>query len=236
MSQNINKLISIITVVYNGENEIEKTIQSVIKNTSSEVEYIIIDGLSTDNTCKIISSYSHKIDFFISERDNGIYDAMNKGIAHANGKWVLFLNAGDILYQIPFKEIIHKQHADLICFPVLIDNKFKKKPMFNWLIRLNNTLPHQGCFYKKCQFLTYNLKYKIFSDYHLNIQFYKQNKNVICFFDPVVAIHFTNGVSNNKINKKELRLLVLNEFGLIYSLLSRIFFKMRAVYYLTSKK
>lgn len=88
-------LVSVITVVKNGEKFLEKTIQSVINQTYSNVEYIIIDGASTKVTLEIIKSYEDKIDYWLSETDDGIYDAMNKGIDLSTGKWINFMNAGD---------------------------------------------------------------------------------------------------------------------------------------------
>ncbi len=100
--QNANKeslknkpVVSIVTVVYNGAKYLEETIQSVINQTYNNVEYIIIDGASTDDTLDIIKKYEDKIDYWISESDSGIYDAMNKGIELVNGDWINFMNAGD---------------------------------------------------------------------------------------------------------------------------------------------
>ncbi|WP_346862596.1 glycosyltransferase family 2 protein [uncultured Draconibacterium sp.] len=90
-----NILISIITVVYNGEKHLEQTIQSVLNQTYPSVEYILIDGGSKDGTLDIIKKYDDKIAYWISEKDNGIYDAMNKGILAATGEWINFMNAGD---------------------------------------------------------------------------------------------------------------------------------------------
>lgn len=87
--------ISIITVCYNSCTNIEKTIKSVLSQNYDNIEYIIIDGKSTDGTIEIIQKYSNNIDTFISEPDNGIYDAMNKGIKHSTGEWLMFMNAGD---------------------------------------------------------------------------------------------------------------------------------------------
>ncbi|MDX8338075.1 glycosyltransferase family 2 protein [Draconibacterium sp. IB214405] len=92
-----NPLVSIITVVYNGEEHIEQTIQSVLNQTYKNIEYIIIDGASTDGTPEIIKRYEKDIDYWISEPDKGIYAAMNKGIIAATGEWINFMNAGDTL-------------------------------------------------------------------------------------------------------------------------------------------
>nr|WP_263458985.1 glycosyltransferase family 2 protein [Bathymodiolus platifrons methanotrophic gill symbiont] len=84
-----------MTVVFNGAEHLEQTINSVIGQTYDNVEYIIIDGGSTDNTLEIIKKYEGQIDYWVSEPDGGIYDAMNKGTGLATGEWVNFMNAGD---------------------------------------------------------------------------------------------------------------------------------------------
>jgi glycosyltransferase involved in cell wall biosynthesis len=88
--------ISIVTVCRNAAMVLDKTIQSVLNQTDKDFEYLIIDGLSTDSTARIVAKYSDRVAVFLSERDNGIYDAMNKGVALASGEFVLFMNAGDV--------------------------------------------------------------------------------------------------------------------------------------------
>ena len=89
------QLISIITAVYNGEKHLEETIQSIINQTYPNMEYIIIDGGSTDMTLEIIKKYETKISYWISEKDDGISDAFNKGVKVANGDYINFQGDGD---------------------------------------------------------------------------------------------------------------------------------------------
>lgn len=106
------KKLSIITVVYNDVSHIERTIKSVLDQPldRSEREYIIIDGKSTDGTTDVIKKYQKDIDIFISEPDTGIYNAMNKGVRLASGKWCQFLNSGDLL--VPNAYLIFNTHID----------------------------------------------------------------------------------------------------------------------------
>lgn len=92
------QVVSVITVVRNAENLIERTIKSVLEQTYDNIEYLIIDGASTDATIQIVKKYKSKIDFFLSEPDKSIFDAMNKGLKNATGDYVHFLNAGDTFF------------------------------------------------------------------------------------------------------------------------------------------
>lgn len=87
---------TIVTVTYNSSKTLEKTILSVINQTYKNFEYIIIDGKSTDTTINIIRQYGQSLSSWVSEKDNGIYDAMNKGVRLASGKWTIFMNSGDV--------------------------------------------------------------------------------------------------------------------------------------------
>ena len=222
-----DKLLSIITVVLN----IEDTIKNVLSCKTDQCEFIVLDGKSTDNTCSIIEKYLDNIDVYISEPDNGIYDAMNKGIAKANGKWLYFINVGDELMNIPIEILSASINDKLLCFPVFINRKKLLLPRFNKLILIKNTLPHQGCFYRNDNFEGYNLAYSIFSDYQLNLHYYKMKMNVKCFKSPPIASHTTDGVSNSKKSVKEFYSLVLNENGFLCFLLSILYFKIRGVKY-----
>jgi len=105
-------LITVITVVLNGEKTLEETIKSVINQTYPNVEYIIIDGGSTDGTLDIIKKYEDYIDYWVSEPDKGIYDAMNKGIVISFGEWLNMLNSGDLYYNSMVIENIYTKEID----------------------------------------------------------------------------------------------------------------------------
>ena len=99
-------LLSVITVVKNDEKNIENTIKSIISQKNIDLEYIVIDGFSTDNTLSIVKKYSKFISKIISEKDLGIYDAMNKGINIVNGDIVVFCNSGDFFYENSLEKVI----------------------------------------------------------------------------------------------------------------------------------
>ena len=124
------KKFSIITVVYNGENVLEDTIQSVITQTFKNFEYIIVDGASKDKTSDILKKYKHHISKIISEPDKGLYDAMNKGMRIASGDFLLFLNAGDRFYDNKVLEKIAKCAApdiDIIYGETMLVNENREE-------------------------------------------------------------------------------------------------------------
>ena len=131
MLKNSNHKITIITVVFNASEGIKKTLKSIFSQSYKNIEIIVIDGGSTDGTIDIISDYSQYIDYFISEQDYGIYDAMNKGIRVATGEWICFMNSGDIFYS---KDTVSNifldldQKKDIIIGECIVDfNLFKKR-------------------------------------------------------------------------------------------------------------
>ena len=105
------KKITIITICFNSAESIERTIKSVCNQKNDQVEYIIIDGKSTDNTLEIIENYKNNIDKIISEKDEGIYDAYNKGINNASGDYIMFLNSDDWLDSSALEKIQYAIHT-----------------------------------------------------------------------------------------------------------------------------
>jgi glycosyltransferase involved in cell wall biosynthesis len=224
-----SKLISVITVVYNNVDLIEDTIKSVLSHDMDDYEYIIIDGGSTDGTVDVINKYLDKISVFISEKDTGIYDAMNKGISYSQGVFVYFINCGDRLLNVPVWELSNNLNNDLNCFPVALSNGRKIIPSIGFMLKLRNTLPHQGCFYKKSKELQYNLNYKVFSDFNLNQKIYQMKGKISAFKGPVVAFHDMGGISHDKKYSKEIFKVIQTNFGIKYKVMSWVYFKIRGL-------
>lgn len=99
MGNQTKPLITVVTVCYNAVNELDKTMQSVLNQIYDNIEYIVIDGGSTDGTVDVIKKYADRLAYWVSEPDKGIYDAMNKGIKASTGEWINFMNAGDWFYK-----------------------------------------------------------------------------------------------------------------------------------------
>ncbi|ROT05017.1 glycosyltransferase, partial [Muribaculaceae bacterium Isolate-104 (HZI)] len=104
--------ISVVTVCYNAADSIEQTMLSVLNQSYPYIEYIVIDGGSTDGTVDIIKKYADRLAYWVSEPDKGIYDAMNKGIAAATGSYINFMNSGDSFYDNRVVEAIFKDGCD----------------------------------------------------------------------------------------------------------------------------
>ncbi len=164
--QNHKPLVTIITIVYNRREYIAQTIESVLRQTYENVEYIIIDGGSTDGTTEIIKKYEHAIDYWISEPDSGISEAFNKGVTVSTGKWINFMNCGDRLFS---KDACHifaahsDEKADIVFGKGnVVDNEGKiiltAGKVFNKRsFSRHMTIPHQSAFHHISYFQNYGL-------------------------------------------------------------------------------
>lgn len=216
-------LVSIIIPVFNNLEGLKKSIESIQVQSFSDYEVWVIDGDSNSET----RLYLKKLKFpfqFISENDNGIYDAMNKGVCLAKGEWLYFLGSGDVLFNNNVLESIFKnsmnRNCQLLSGRILYEgenqpfiystSKKEKIPSWSFLMWLRNGLHHQGTFYSRELFkqYKYSLNYQILSDYWLNLMFFK--KGFSCKILPyVVSVCDSNGISKQrrwKMYKEEIAL------------------------------
>lgn len=164
--------LSIITVVYNAAPLFGQYMANVAPYLNADVELVMIDGGSTDGTIDLLKTHSDKIDYWRSEPDKGIYDAMNKAISHTKGQWVYFLGIDDSLRD-GFPAMVNElQDARTIYYgnTIYYGKPFGKQYDDYFLTKLN--LVHQAVFYPRAVFdkYRYDTKYKVYADYHLNLR------------------------------------------------------------------
>jgi glycosyltransferase involved in cell wall biosynthesis len=174
MTDGRTQRITIVTVSYNAEELIEETILSVVGQTYSDIEYLIFDGGSTDNTVEIIKKYSDRIDYWQSVPDDGIYDAMNKALKKATGAWINFLNAGDrfvsqdVLASIRFEAIEAKIifGKSITCYGDLCSIRYEDFETYNPRWYLKKMPNHQAIFVHKTLYreTSFDLSYTIRAD------------------------------------------------------------------------
>jgi glycosyltransferase len=205
--------ISIITICFNNETDIRPTLESVVNQTYPAIEYIIVDGASTDGTLEIVNEYKSKIAKIISEPDKGLYDAINKGIKNATGDVVGLIHAGDRLYN---NEVIAKiaryfeeNEIDALYGHSKIINSRDK------VVRINQSLPFKKSLFKRGWFPShqsfyakrelfnkyglYNLRYKIAADYDLLFRFLYCNNVTVKLLDTFIVKFSLGGTSTGSL-------------------------------------
>ena len=185
--------ISIITVVYNNEKTIKDAMQSVLGQSYRDIEYVIIDGGSRDNTVNFINEYKEKIGYFISEKDNGLYDAMNKGIKACTGDVIGILNSDDLYQDLDVIIDVMQQfnndpkldilYGDLVYVKSDDTNKivrnWKSKGYYEQFFENANVPPHPALFVKSKVYNEsglFDLQYKLAADYELMLRMFKKHK------------------------------------------------------------
>jgi glycosyltransferase involved in cell wall biosynthesis len=217
--------VTIITVVFNAQATIEDTIISVINQTYANLEYIIVDGGSTDGTIKIINRYRERITHFISEPDKGIADGFNKGIAMATGDWIGMINADDWYALNAVKLIMNNRSSndEVCCGNIMLigRNGFErsKKSKVSWL-NFGMYIMHPTCFIKKEVYQKvgmYDTGLKIAMDFDMFLRI-KDNGFKIKHIDETVAYMRTDGVSSDtvKMHREELAVMRRHLKGLSY--------------------
>lgn len=200
-------LVTVVTVVYNAVDLIEATIKSVLGQSYSNLEYIVIDGGSTDGTCAIIEQYKEKIACYVSEPDNGIYDAMNKGVKLSKGEWVNFMNAGDEFYNVRVIEDVMKVGPFASTVKVLYGDMCLKIQGQTDIIKHHNninknvvqySLNHQSTFVNGdwMRSILYDTSFKIAADANLFNETAKKGYDFQ--YVPVIVSNYeaSNGVSS----------------------------------------
>lgn len=203
----IQPKISVVTVCYNAVNDIEKTILSVINQTYPNVEYLIIDGGSTDGTMDVVNRYKDKIDVIVSEPDKGIYDAMNKGIDKATGEWINFMNAGDCFYKDSVLESIKfafkGDNVNVIYGDIFLKNSNVVKKAEKLSV-ISHMMPfcHQASF-ARLSLAHFDISLKIAADYKLFYDmYYKEGKESFKYVSEVISVfEENNGISSKAIKE-----------------------------------
>jgi glycosyltransferase involved in cell wall biosynthesis len=245
---NKQPLVSLITVTYNSEKTIERTIKSVLNQTYSNIEYIIVDGKSNDRTLEIINKYKSYFQnklILISEKDNGIYDAMNKGIKHANGEIIGIINSDD-WYEVNAVEKVVQS--------VLNNNV---EGVYHGYLRFvsdsgeeilvsrssatnlrNKMIEHPACFVTKNIYKThglFNLEYKYCADYDFMLRLYEKNVQFIKV-EAIIANFTIGGISSTPkaaletLKMKRDRAIISNKQYLLKKLQMQITFTLKRIF------
>jgi len=240
----LNKpFVSIITVCFNEEHRIETTIKSVLNQTFKNYEFIVVDGASKDKTINIISNYIEHIDSFISEPDDGLYHAMNKGASCATGDYLFFLNAGDFFLNDNTLESIflYNPKADFVYGDIKIQKLSGEKVTKHMPVSLSKqfilqkTLPHQSVFTKKELFELiggYDINLKIASDYKFQLIAILQKKATTQHIPVIFTLYDRSGISylNPELKEKEKTLVrkqTLNQYSLFMYSFNRLIFRIK---------
>ncbi len=242
--------LSIITIVYNNARDIERTMLSVLNQTYANIEYIIIDGLSTDGTLEIIKKYQDKIAKLISEKDEGIYDAMNKGLDLATGDYVLFMNSGDQLYSRDTVADVFAsaENADIYYGETeMIDangkslgqRRHKAPENFTWQsFKYGMSISHQAIYIKRSIAEPFNRKYELSADIDWVLNAAKKAKTIVNTHH-YVAKYLVGGMSKTK-HRQSLseRFAIMKEYyGLVPTLLNHVVIAFNlAGYWLLNRK
>jgi glycosyltransferase involved in cell wall biosynthesis len=193
--------LSIIIPTYNSESVLQRALNSIVGQTFTDWEVLVMDGASSDDTLKVAQSYNDRRIRIYSEPDKGIYDAMNKGIKKAQGEWLYFLGSDDWLLN---NDVLHQVFNMYIeCYDVVYGDvealQLYSQNRGEWTLKtIDYNRCHQGIFYRKTIFHSlgyYNLEYPVLADYDLNLKWFF-SKRTISHYIPITIAHYTdNGFS-----------------------------------------
>lgn len=245
---NSNPKISIITVVFNSKNHIEATIKNILSQTYKNIEYIIIDGKSTDGTVEIIKTYQDEISLWISEPDKGLYDAMNKGIKLATGDYILFINSGDKLFDITtIEQVFSKPIADVYYGDTVIINTNDQEIGLRRLrppeklsvksFKKGMLVCHQSFIARRQLVPLFNLNYRFAADYDWTIQILK-NSQLIINTSLIISRFLEGGQTSRTVYKGLLERFIImkKHYGLISAIMLNLMLIPRFIGYLFTKR
>ena len=218
-------LLTILIVVFNDCDELQKIVASILPFHCAELEIVVIDGFSKDGTAQLLENFGDAVDYWLSEPDKGIYDAMNKGVRAAKSTYLLHLNAGDRLLEIPWENLRQcaAEKIDVVCCRVLLDSTVVFTSYTGLRSKLDNTWHHQGTFYRQEAHLGYDTQYPMGADCDHNQRLLKAG----CSrreLPVIVADHDLKGVSANTKGHDEIFRIVRSNFGRFYLLLAKLRF------------
>lgn len=242
-----NPKVTVITVVYNAHTLIERTIKSVLGQSYANIEYIVVDGGSSDGTLEISEKYSHNIYELISGKDNGIYDAMNKGLKNATGDYVLFLNAGDEFYAADtLANIISQGEADVYYGntavvngngEVLGDRRLTPPKELNWKsLKYGMCVSHQSFIARRTLCELYDLNFRISSDIDWVIKVLK--KSIKINNTNAYISKFLEGGTSAKRRRAALMerfTIMVRHYGFFQTLLNHLYILIRYPFHKLSK-
>ena len=201
--------LSVITIVYNNVRDIERTMLSVLGQTYTHIEYIIVDGLSTDGTLDVIRKYQDRINKLISEKDKGIYDAMNKGLAMATGDYVMFMNSGDEFYDPDTVAAVFASAEDADIYygeTEMMDDsgqnlgqrRHQAPAAFTWRgFKYGMSISHQAIYIRRSLAEPYDNRYQLSADIDWIIRAAKKAKKIVNV-NGYVAKYLVGGMSKQK--------------------------------------
>lgn len=225
-------MITIVTINYNNKTGLSKTLESIqyLVDKKNTFELVVIDGDSNDGSLDIIDKYNYLIDYSISEPDDGIFDAMNKGVNIASYDWIIFMNSGDVFSSNFTLSSIPKKYFNSdynLIFGNKIEDGISIKPQCTKLLEYGVIHAcHQAMFIRKK--FDYDLKYKVYGDYELVSRLYAIDKDKLKYIDIDICEREEGGVSREVSSRKryEKYLAVYEIFGftkLVKSLFYRLF-------------
>lgn len=241
--------LSVITIVYNNVNDIERTMLSVLNQSYPNIEYVVVDGASNDGTLEVIKKYENRIAKLISEKDNGIYDAMNKGLELATGDYVLFMNSGDEIYELETVEKIFATapNADIYYgetemydenWQNLGRRRHQAPEHFTWeSFKYGMSISHQAIYIKRSLTEPYNLQYRYSADIDWIIKIAKKASSIVNTH-LYVAKYLVGGMSKKKHREslKERFQILSHYYGLVSNIINHIVIAFNLAFYFLKHK